>query len=66
MAQIKHLTLDFGSGYDLMVVRLSPELGFGAGSAVPAWDSISPPFSAPPLLTCTRSPVLSLKINKMK
>ena len=28
MAQsVKHLTLDFGSGHDLRVVKLSPELG---------------------------------------
>ena len=26
---VEHLTLDFGSGHDLRVMRLSPALGFG-------------------------------------
>ena len=44
---VKQLTLDFGSGHDLRVVRSSPTLGF-ALSMEPAWDSLSPHL---PLLT---------------
>ena len=50
MAQsVKHPTLGFGSGHDL--------IGLGADSAEPAWDS--PSLPAPPLLPLS----VSLKIN---
>ena len=39
---VKCLTLDFSSGYDLRVVRLSPTLG-SVPSMEPAWDSLSAP-----------------------
>ena len=53
MAQlVKHPTLDFGSGHDLMVGELEPHIRLCADSEEPAWDSLSPP--------------LSLKINKLK
>ena len=55
MAQsVKHLTLDFGSGHDLMVPDIESCVRLCADSAESAWDS----FSALPLLAC--------KINKNK
>ena len=53
----KRPTLDFHSGHDPGVVGSSPELG-SEPSVEPAWDSLSLPLSAPPLLA------LFLKINK--
>ena len=48
MAQsFKHLILDFGSGHDLRVVRLSPASGSVLG-VEPAWDSLSPSSFLPP------------------
>ena len=45
MAQLfKHLTLDFGSGRDLTVVRLRSSLGSELSEG-PAWDSL--PLSLP-------------------
>ena len=38
---VKHPTLDFGSGHDFRVVRLSPMLGSVLGME-PALDSLSP------------------------
>ena len=55
-------TLDFGSGHDLTVPGFKPHMGLCAGSGESAWDSLSPSFSAPPLLEL--SLFLSLKINK--
>ena len=55
---VKHLTLDFGSGGDLMVQEYEPHIRLCADSVEPAWDSLSPSLSAPPLRK------LSLKINK--
>ena len=41
MAQsVKHPTLDFGSGHDLMVLGI-PCMGLNADSEDPAWDSLS-------------------------
>ena len=54
MAQsVKRLTLDFGSGHDLMVRGIEPRVGLCADSVEPAWD-----FLSLSLLS------LSLKINK--
>ena len=50
--QVKRLTLDFGSGHDLTFVRSSLASGSGPGLE-PAWDSLSPSPSAPPLLALT-------------
>ena len=62
MAQlVKHPTLDFSSGHDLMAVGSSPMSG-SVLSVESAWDSLPPSVSAPPGLTSTHS--LSLKINK--
>ena len=52
-------TLDFCSGHDLTIHEFKPLIGLWADSAQTAWDSLSPSFSAPPLLTFS----LSLKIN---
>ena len=43
---IKHLTLDFRTGHDLRVVRLSPMSG-SSFSVEAAWDSLSPSASPP-------------------
>ena len=48
---VKYLTLDFGSGHDLTVMKLSPLFGLLADNMDPAWDSLSLCF-APPLLMC--------------
>ena len=51
MAQlVKCLTLDFSSGHDLMVCEFKPHIGLCADSVAPAWDSLSPSLSAPPML----------------
>ena len=42
---VKCLTLDFGSGHDLTVVRLSPAPR-SVLSVEPAWGSLSPSLSA--------------------
>ena len=61
MAQsVKHLTLDLSAGHDHMVRETEPSVGLCTDSAEPAWDSLPPPLSAPPLLVL----FLSLKINK--
>ena len=61
MAQlVKHLTLDFGSGRDLMVHGIEPRAGLCAYSVEPAWDSLSVPL----LYLLSLSLYLSLKINK--
>ena len=54
---VKHLTLDFGSGHDLMVVRLRPyvELHTECGAC------LGFSLSAPPQLPCMLSLSLSLK-----
>ena len=53
---VKCLALDFGSDHDLMVYEIEPYSRFCANSMEPAWDSLSPSLSTPPLLS------LSLKI----
>ena len=46
MAQsVKHLTLDFGSGHDLIVCGFEPRVGLYADCKKPAWDSLSPSLS---------------------
>ena len=42
---VKHPTLDFGSGHNLMVLTDREE---------PAWDSVSPCLSAPPPLSLSK------------
>ena len=61
MAQlVKCLTLDLGSGHDLMVRGIEPRVELHAGNKEPAWDSLSFPLS----LSLPHSCSLSLKINK--
>ena len=51
MAQLaKRPNLDFGSDHDLTVHEFKPRMGICLGSAKPAWDSLSPSLSTPPLL----------------
>ena len=52
---LKHLTLDFGSGHDLTVRGMDPRVGLCADGTQPAWDSLSPSLSAPPLLALSLS-----------
>ena len=42
MAQsLKHPTLDFSSGHDVMVQELEPHVGLGTVSEKSGWDSLS-------------------------
>ena len=45
---VKFPTLDFGSGHDLMVCEIEPQVGLCADSVEPAWDFLSPSLFAPP------------------
>ena len=59
MAQlVKHPTLDFGSGHDLVVHGTEPHVGLCPVSTEPDWDSLSPSPSVP--LPCSH--VLSLAL----
>ena len=42
---VEHLTLDFGSGHDFMIMRSSPVLGSALGMES-VWDSLLPSLSA--------------------
>ena len=55
---VRHLTLDFGSGHDLVVCGFELYIRLCTDSVEAAWDSLPPSLSAPPLL--------SLKVNKLK
>ena len=57
---VEHPTLDFSSGHDLTVCEIETCVRLHDDSTGPAWGSLSPSLSAPPLLVCA----LSLKINK--
>ena len=61
---VKLPTLDFSSGYDLIVREFKPCIGLCTDSAEPAWDSLSPSLSLP--LPHLHSFFLSLKINIKK
>ena len=50
------------SGGDLRIGELEPHIDL---SWEPAWDCLSPSFSAPPPLACALCLSLSLKINKL-
>ena len=63
MAQlVKYLTLDFGSGHDLMIGDFKPHVGLCADSMEPDWDSLFLSLSVPPPLMLSRS----LKIKNLK
>ena len=58
---VKCLTLDLGSGHNLMVCEFKPLVGLCADSMELAWDSLSPVF----LSLSAPTPLYSLsKINK--
>ena len=59
---IKHLALGFSLSHDLTVCEFEPHIRLCADCTEPAWDSLTPSLSAPPLPTLS----LSLKINKLK
>ena len=52
------LTLDFGSGHDLVIRESEPQSGLRPDRAEAAWDSLSPSLCPSP------AGVLSLNINK--
>ena len=57
MAQsVERLTLDFGSGHDLMVLGMEPCVGLHTDIPDPAWDSLYPS----PACACS----LSLSLSK--
>ena len=61
MAQpVKHPTLGFGAGHDLMVHVLEPCIWLCADSVKPAWDSVSPSLSPSPARVCAHM----LSLNK--
>ena len=65
MAQsVKHSALHFGSGHDLTVSEFEPSVRLQAGSAEPAWDSVSPPLFLP-LPDHVRAHVCSLSLSKI-
>ena len=67
MAQsVKPPTLDFSSGHDLVVHEMEPYIGVCADSEEPAWDSLSPSLSSPPLLTLSlpQSKYINIKNDK--
>ena len=62
---VKCLTLDLGSGHDLMVPQFELCIRACIDTAESAWDSLSPSLPAPPPLMLSHSLSLSLsKINK--
>ena len=64
MAQwVKRPILDFGSGLDLMVVRLSP-VSDSVLSVDPAWDSLSPSLCPSPACAHSLSHTLLLPLSK--
>ena len=56
---VEHMSLDFGSGHDLVVREFESCIGLWADSAEPFWASLSLPLSLP--LPCS----LSQKINTL-
>ena len=62
---VKHPTLSFGSGHDLMVVSLSPASGSGL-TALSLLGILSLSLSAPPLFAFSLSLTLSKQINQLQ
>ena len=60
---VKRWTLGFSSSRNLTVCEFEPNIGLCTDSTGPAWDSLPPSLSAPPLLAHAFS--LSLKRNGM-
>ena len=67
---VKHLTLDFSSGHDLMAHEFKPHIRLCTDSVESPWDFLSHFLSSHSQLTCSLalslslSLSLSLKINK--
>ena len=57
---VKYPTVDLSSGHDLTVHGIEPHIGLCTDTAEPAWDSLSPSLSAPPLFSLS----LSKRIHK--
>ena len=57
-------TLDFSSGHDLVVREFEPHVGLCTDSVGPAWDSLSPSLSAPPLLVSARNQSVNQSISQ--
>ena len=49
---VKHPTLGFNSGHDLVVLGFKPHIRLCADSAEPAWDSLFPLSLPSPACTC--------------
>ena len=62
---VEHLTLGFSSGHDLTVREFEPHVGLCVESVEPAWDSFSPPLSAPHSVSVSLSLSLSLSLSKV-
>ena len=60
---VKHLTLNFSLGHDLLVHGIEPRVRLCADCEETTWDSPSPPPSL--LLSCSHMLSLS-KVNKHK
>ena len=56
---VKHLTVCFGSGHDLLVGKFKPHIELCANSMGPAWDSLSFSLS----LSLSLSPLISLPLT---
>ena len=52
---VKHPTLGFSSGHDLAVRGSEPCVGLYSDNAESAWNPLSLPLSAPPLLMLSPS-----------
>ena len=60
MAQsVERPPLGFRSDHDLTAREIEPDIGLRADSVEPAWDSLSPSLSAPPLLALSLSQKLT-------
>ena len=63
---VKHPTLDFGSGQDLMVCEFEPLAGLCTESTEPAWDFLFSSLPAPPSFVHVRTFMLSLFLSLSK
>ena len=61
---VKCLTLNFGSGRDLVVHEIEPHLELCTDNVEPAWDSLSLTSAPPHSRACTHERALSLSLSK--
>ena len=69
MAQlVKHQTVNFGSGRDLMVRGFKPRIRLHADSTGPAWDSLSLPLlhTTPHVLSLSLSKINKINLKRVK